>query len=136
MSGRVYNPPHQYRIRRENESRKRRKSQRHGPSLREVMRRIFILANSQKRKLVEVTTSENLSTATGDPAALADYLAGYKKSYKQASELELADMRISGMASHTFEEPTDVHIKYNRACLGRHIFFYSTANCGYPLRLH
>jgi len=60
--------------------------------------------NSQKRKLAETTTSENVSTATGDPAALADYLAGYqKKTYKQASELELADMRIPGIASHMFE---------------------------------
>ena len=42
-----------------------------------------------------------------EPAALADYLAGYqKRTYKQASELELADMRIPGMAGHTFE---DVH---------------------------
>jgi len=40
-----------------------------------------------------------------DPAALADYLAGYqKRSYKQASELELADMRIPGMAGHTLED--------------------------------
>ena len=40
-----------------------------------------------------------------EPAALADYLAGYqKRSYKQASELELADMRIPGMAGHTLED--------------------------------
>ena len=76
--------------------------------------------NSQKRKLAETTTSENVSTVTGDPAALADYLAGYqKKTYKQASELELADMRISGIASHMFEDtrPTDIHTKCTRICL-------------------
>lgn len=61
--------------------------------------------NSQKRKLAEATTSDSVSTVAEDPAALADYLAEYqKRTYKQASELELADMRIPGMAGHTFED--------------------------------
>jgi hypothetical protein len=55
--------------------------------------------------LAEATTSENVSTTIGDPIALANYLAEYqKKTYKQASELELADMRIPGMASHILED--------------------------------
>lgn len=74
---------------------------------------------SQKRKLAEATTSDNVPMVTGDPAVLADYLAGYqKRTYKQASELELADMRIPGMASKTYTQPTDSHTKYTRTCLG------------------
>jgi len=57
--------------------------------------------------LADTTATENVSTATRDPATLADYLAGYqKKTYKQASELELVDMRIPGIACDTLE---DIH---------------------------
>ena len=65
------------------------------------------LINSQRRKLADTTTTENVYTATRVSAILADYLVGYqKKTYKQASELELVDMRIPSIASDTLE---DIH---------------------------